>query len=202
MKKNDENKSFTYLKNVINSYYLISEKTWEKFLEICEYMEVKKGDYLCRINEIPSSFLFVNKGLLRTYILDDKGIEYNKIFFTEGMFPASIVSLLKNKPSEFELQALEDCQLIQIDFKKYRKLLKEDEDLKLFHISYLEENWLIKKEEKEVSIVQKDADERYEDFLNDHPTLESRLTQYHIASHLGITPTQLSRIRKKINICK
>lgn len=190
------------LKNVINSYYSLSDKTWQKFLEICTYIQVKKSDYLCRINEMPNSFFFVNQGLLRSYILDEKGNEYNKIFFSEGMFPASIVSLLKKQPSEFEIQALEDCQLIQIDFKRYRKLLHDSEDLKLFHISYLEQNWLIKKEEKEVSFLQKDADERYEDFLNDYPNLESRLTQYHIASHLGITPTQLSRIRKKINICK
>ncbi len=79
----------------------------------------------------------MNKGLLRTYILDEKGNEYNKIFFSEGMFPASIVSLLKNEPSEFEIQALEDCQLIEIDFKKYRELLHKSEDLKSFIISLI-----------------------------------------------------------------
>ena len=69
--------------------------------------------------------------------------------------------------------------------------------IKLFHIYYLEKNWLIHKDGREVDIVQKDADERYDEFLETYENQHSRLTQYHIASHLGITATQLSRIRKK-----
>ncbi|WGL15018.1 hypothetical protein PVT68_09520 [Microbulbifer bruguierae] len=45
--------------------------------------------------------------------------------------------------------------------------------------------------------MQEDAGARYQQFLRDFPKLAARLPQYHIASHLGITPTQLSRIRKK-----
>lgn len=194
--KNDIDK-YKYLKETMDSYYPISTKTWNELKKISKYIKVKKSNLICRTNELQDSFYFVNKGLLRFYIVDEKGSEYNKVFFSEGMFPGSMVSLLKNEPSEFEIEALEDCELIQIDFKNYRVLLKESEDLKLFQINYLEKNWLIKMESKDVSSVQKDARERYEDFLDNHPSLESRLTQYHIASHLGITPTQLSRIRKK-----
>ena len=194
--------NYKYLKEVIDSYSILSLETWNSLKSISKDIVVKKNEYICRINQIPNSFFFVNKGLLRVYILDEKGVEYNKTFFSEGMFPASMVSLLTNTPSEFEIQALEDCQLIQIDFKKYRTLLQKSEDLKLFQIYYLEKNWLMKTESKDISFVQKDAEERYKDFLQDFPKLQSRLTQYHIASHLGITPTQLSRIRKKINICK
>lgn len=195
MKKNID--KYKDLKESIDSYYQISTKTWNELKKISKLIEVKKNDLICRINELQNSFYFVNKGLLRFYNINEKGVEYNKTFFNEGMFPGSMVSLLKAEPSEFEIQALEDCQLIQIDFEKYRKLLKKSEDLKLFQIYYLEKNWLIKMESKDISIVQKDAQERYEDFQKEHPNLESRLTQYHIASHLGITPTQLSRIRKK-----
>ena len=77
--------------------------------------------------------------------------------------------------------------------------------MKLFQIYYLERNSLISKDAREVDIVQKDANERYDEFLETYEEQYSRLTQYHIDSHLGITATQLSRIRKKeskINICK
>jgi CRP-like cAMP-binding protein len=197
-----EKDSYFFLNKVINSYSDISTETWNHFKNISNYIEIKKNDYICRINEVQNSFFFVNQGLLRASAINEKGVQYNKTFFIEGMFPGSMVALLTNGLSELEIQALEDCQLIQIDFKKYRDLLKRSEDLKLFQISYLEQNWLIKMESKDISFVQKDAQERYEDFVKDFPDLESRLTQYHIASHLGITPTQLSRIRKKINLCK
>ena len=168
-------------------------------------MNVDKNDYITRFNELPSGFYFVSVGLFRLYTINEKGNEYNKSFFFENTFPGSMVSLLTNQDSNFEIQALEDSQIIHIDFKKYRELLLKYDDLKLFQIYYLESNWLISKDAREVDIVQKDADERYEEFLETYTDKLSRLTQYHIASHLGITPTQLSRIRKKrskINICK
>lgn len=74
----------------------------------------------------------------------------------------------------------------------------EESDLKLFHIFYLEKNWLMAKDAREIEIVQENAGQRYQRFLKEYPSLNSRIPQYHIASHLGITPTQLSRIRKKI----
>lgn len=181
----------------MDSYIEINNNTWEEFKNICTFMNVKKNEYICKFHEYPDGFYFVKFGLFRSYILNEKGNEYNKQFFSENTFPASMVALLTNETSNFEIQALEDSEVIHIDFKKYRELLLKYNDLKIFQIYYLETNWLISKEAREVDIVQKDAQERYEDFLETFPQLHARLTQYHIASHLGITPTQLSRIRKK-----
>jgi hypothetical protein len=74
----------------------------------------------------------------------------------------------------------------------------QKEDLKLFQIHYLEQNWLLAKDEREIEIVQDNATTRYLRFTRAYPNLVDRLPQYHIASHLGITPTQLSRIRKSL----
>jgi hypothetical protein len=41
------------------------------------------------------------------------------------------------------------------------------------------------------------ADQRYTLFKEEYPNLENLIAQYHIASYLGITATQLSRIRAK-----
>ena len=94
---------------------------------------------------------------------------------------------------------------MEIDFLAYRQLMTEKSDLKLFQIYYLEKNWLLAKDSREIEIVQEDATARYLRFIDESPALVNRLAQYHIASHLGITPTQLSRIRKNlasINLCK
>lgn len=195
-----ENKIRLALRDVLNSYYTLSDETVESIYNITTFLTVKKNDYLCRSNELQTGFYFVGSGLFRLFIIDEKGDEYNKNFFKENTLTGSVVALLKNEPSSFEIQALEDSVVLHIDFKEYRKLLLVKEDLKLFHIFYLEKNWVIIKDYREVSIVQQDAQDRYEEFLEEQPELSKRLTQYHIASHLGITPTQLSRIRKKIFI--
>ena len=92
---------------------------------------------------------------------------------------------------------LESSVIIEISFAGYRNLLLKNHDFALLHISYLEKNWVIAKDVREVEIVMEDATERYKKFLDDYPGLQDRIQQYHIASHLGITPTQLSRVRKK-----
>lgn len=59
------------------------------------------------------------------------------------------------------------------------------------------EGFFVKKEHREMSLVMNDASERYALFRQEYPDIENQVAQYHVASYLGITPTQLSRIRAK-----
>lgn len=191
--------AFDALKKVMDSYSPIGEESWAAIVAISKYRELKKQQVLYALAKTPSSFAFVYSGLFRTFIADEKGTEYNKNFFYEGTFPGSMTALLRHEPSEFAIVALEPAQIIEIDFPAYRALLHQREDLKLFQIYYLEKNWLLAKEAREIAIVQEDATQRYLKFIEDYPFLVERLPQHHIASHLGITPTQLSRIRKTLS---
>jgi CRP-like cAMP-binding protein len=56
----------------------------------------------------------------------------------------------------------------------------------------------LEKEKKELEIVLLDASQRYKIFQQEFPTLEQLIPQYHIASYLGISATQLSRIRHQM----
>jgi hypothetical protein len=59
------------------------------------------------------------------------------------------------------------------------------------------EFYFLEKEQKELEMGLLEADQRYDIFRDRFPHLESLIAQYHIASYLGISPTQLSRIRNK-----
>ncbi|MCV2403437.1 Crp/Fnr family transcriptional regulator [Marinomonas sp. C2222] len=190
--------AFIALRKSLESYAVISDDTWNELKQFCHYRELDKLSFLYKMGDVPNSFSYVYQGLFRCFICDDKGNEYNKIFFCEGMFPGSMTSLLTSSPSFLAIEAIEKSQIIEIEFAAFRQLLLEKEDLKLFQIAYLEKNWLLEKERREIEIVQENATSRYLRFLAEYPELESRIPQYHIASHLGITPTQLSRIRKKL----
>jgi CRP-like cAMP-binding protein len=197
---NDEKMSFLALRHSLESYAPISDESWEALKGISKFRSLKKHTLLYRAGDIPQSYAYIYQGLVRGFVCDDKGNEYNKKFFDEGKFPGAMSALLTNTPSKLGFDALEETLLIEIDFLAYRRLLLEHDDLKLFQISYLEKNWLLDKDEREIALVQQDASARYQQFISEFPSLVQRLPQYHIASHLGITPTQLSRIRKKLSI--
>ncbi len=184
------------LRKSMGAYAPLKESTWRALLSHCHGMRLAKHEFFCVAGSVPRSFGFVHSGLLRCYVSDGEGNEYNKIFFDEGKFPGAMAALLTSQPSKVAIQALEDTQMLSIDFEGFRGLLRQREDLMWFHIMYLEQNWLLKKEPRELALVQEDATARYRRFLREYPELNERLPLFHVASHLGITPTQLSRIRK------
>jgi CRP-like cAMP-binding protein len=195
---NDKEKAFIALRKSLCSYTSISDHTWNAFMGICKFRSLVKHSFLYNIGKIPPSYSYIYHGLVRCFSCDEKGNEYNKMFFDEGMFPGSMTALLTSTPSMLTFEAIEDSLIIEINFAAYRNLMVQNEELKLFQIYYLENNWLLAKDAREIEIVQDDATARYLQFIDKHDRLVDRLPQYHIASHLGITPTQLSRIRKKL----
>lgn len=191
----------TYLKNLkqtIESYAPISENSWKLIENITELQTLKKGETLLQNGEIAKSLHYIAKGILRTFITDEQGNFYNKNLFLENYFAGSKVSLMLQSPSNFSIEALEDCILINLNYSNYMKLIYENDDLKNFYIKHLEQNWIIEKEQREIALVMENATERYVKLLEKHPDIAERIPLLHIASHLGITPTQLSRIRKSL----
>jgi len=186
------------LKVKFNYYSPISEQSWQLIENNIEINSIKKGELLLRNGQIAKEIHFVAKGALRSFITDREGNIYNKNIFLEGDLAGSTASLIQQTPSDFSIEALEDAVLININYKKYRELIFQNDDLKNFYIAYLERNWVIEKEQREISIVMENATERYLDLLAKHPDIAERIALLHIASHLGITPTQLSRIRKTL----
>lgn len=194
----NQNKYLNNLKQTFQSYSPISEKSWKLIENISEFQALKKGETVLENGEIAKNLHFIAKGILRAYITDQQGNFYNKNLFLENSFAGSKVSLMLQNPSNFTIEALENCILININYKKFRTLINENDDLKNFYIAHLEKNWIIEKEKREVALVMKNATERYLKLIEKHPDITDRIALLHIASHLGITPTQLSRIRRTL----
>ncbi len=191
-------KYISELKVKLESYAQISVESWSLIESIIKFQELEKDEILLRNGQIAKNIHFVCKGALRAYVTDYDGNIYNKNIFLETDFAGSTVSYLLSTPSNFTLEALESTILISLDYKKYRHFIDNNIDLKNFYIAYLENNWVIEKEQREVSLVMENATERYLKLLSKHPNIDQRIQQLHLASHLGITPTQLSRIRKDL----
>lgn len=194
----DKNKYLLQLKTTFNSYAPISEESWLIIQALVRFEFVKHGEIILRAGQTARNLHYICKGSLRAFIGGGEGNVYNKNIFLEGQFAGSKVSYLLNKPSNFTLEGIEDSVLISMNYKKYREAIESYRDLKDFYIAYLERNWVIEKEQREVSIVMENGTTRYLQLLSQHPDIDKRIPQRHIASHLGITPTQLSRIRKNL----
>ncbi len=164
---------------------------------LLEIIEVKRSDFLFREGDRVHHACFLLKGVIRVYYNKD-GNEYNKTFFIPGSFPTPLTALLTNGVSELDFQALADCVIVRFPYRKFKDLFDEHRSLERLMLRILEQLW-IKKERHDIHMVTNDATENYLIFREDFPGLEQQIPQYHIASYLGITPIQLSRIRAKLS---
>ncbi|MGH2665976.1 Crp/Fnr family transcriptional regulator [Flavobacterium sp.] len=185
-------------KTTFLGYYPVSQESFSLIESLIQFQELKKDEVLLHEGEVAKNIHFVCKGAMIAYFSDAEGNTYNKNIFLENQFAGSTVSMLLKVPSQFTLQAIEDCIIITINYRRYKELIYQHDDVKNFYIAYLERNWIIEKEQREISIVMENAAVRYLKLLKTHPDIDKRIPLQHIASHLGITPTQLSRIRKEL----
>lgn len=86
-------------------------------------------------------------------------------------------------------------EILEFDYRRWMQIRENHPCWDRFLIKLLEKGYSTK-EKRERELLHLDADERYAIFLEEYPTLESRVKQHMIASYLGITPESLSRIRK------
>lgn len=188
----------SFLKRILNQYYPVRDTSISALMQIARIHDLQKGQTLLPIGNVSRQIHVLYSGVVVSYYINNDGTLYHKNIFLAGNFVGSMVSAIAQQPSEFALEVIENATLISFDYIRYRQLINQHTDLKDFYIAYLEKNWVVDKERRELDIVLKNAQERYLDFMTMHPQIEERIPLHYIASHLGITPTQLSRIRKKL----
>lgn len=182
----------------MEQYAPLSEDARQAFAGLLHFRELEKKEVYLAQGEVPQKIAFVSHGLLSYYTIQENGDVVIKRFFAENSFVASTAALVKQTPGIFAIEALEDSLLMEFRFEQFKELMHQHIDLAFFWINYLEENWVARKEELEITLKYLTAKERYLDFIESNPTLVKRLRQHHIAAYLGVTPTQLSRIRKEL----
>lgn len=159
--------------------------------------KIRKKQYLLQEGNICSHLAFVEKGLLRSYNVDEKGIEHMIHFAWEGWWMADMLSFLSNEPSTYHIDAIEEAELLlisQTDFEEM--LLKVPVMERYFRILF--QNNIISKERRLISSISNSAEEKYIHLIATNPELIKRIPQQLVASYLGITPETLSRIKKKL----
>ena len=157
----------------------------------------KKGAFFLAEGQICKQVGFITKGLMRYYINHD-GEEKTYAFSREGQYVCNYESFLPQNPSVKIIQALEDCEVLVIshsDLQTFYAQVSEGERYGRIAIETVFLQML-----KDINSFYTETPEvRYERFLLDHPDLQQRISQYHIASFVGVKPQSLSRIRKRIS---
>ena len=159
---------------------------------------LKKGEFLLREGEVSKYGVFVTRGCLRSYTVDNKGKEHIIQFAPEEWWTGNLASMRNNAPSAYFIDAIENTDVLQQDRAGFLAVMENIPLFKaMFNLGI--ERSATAKEHRIIAALSASAEERYKGFLQKYPTIAQRVPQHMLASYLGISPETLSRIRKQMS---
>ena len=158
--------------------------------------KLRRKQYIVQEGDVCKYISFVDKGLLRTYTVDAKGAEHIVQFAPEGWWTTDMYSYLTGEPSQENIEALEDSELLLLDRGNMERMVEVVPKMERFFRIMLQNNY-VATHRRVVHSLSQLAEEMYADFVQRYPDIVQRVPQRMIASYLGITPAFLSRIRAR-----
>ena len=163
--------------------------------------KLRKKQYLLQEGDACKYLAFVEIGLVRSYNVDDKGIEHMLQFAWEGWWISDTYSFLSGESAAYNIDAIDDAELLLITLPHFEEMMLQVPRMERYFRILFQKN-IISKERRLLSSISLPAEEKYTRLLDTHPELVQRIPQNLIASYLGITPETLSRIRKTLALKK
>jgi CRP-like cAMP-binding protein len=179
----------------LSAIHPLKPDTWAALEPLFQTVRVAKGEHLAPAGRPATRLGLLEVGWVRAYYVSADGTEYSKYLFHGPALVGDYASLLTGEPVRTPQQALSECIVHLADWPRVQRLFDRHRDLERLARRFAELLYL-ENERRELELVTLSATERLRLLLERHPTIEQDLPKYQIAAHLGITPTQLSRIRK------
>ena len=151
------------------------------------------GHRLLQPGQVSRRVYFLASGLVRGYTLLH-GREVSSWFMREGDFVISIASFYTQTPGEECLELLEAGHGVSLGYEQLQDLYQTFPGFN-FHGRVLTERYYVLSERRARHLRARPAADRYRQLLDDFPDVFQRVAVQHIASHLGMAPETLSRLR-------
>lgn len=158
---------------------------------------LRKKQYLLQEGDVWRNHAFVSQGLVRTYSVDEKGCEHVIAFAMENWWTGDRESLLSGQPTRFNIDAIEDSEIILFEKTKFEQICKE---IPAFNdmVNAIIDRSFVASQKRIHDAISMTVEERYANWVQRYPAYALRVPQNMIASYLGITRETLSRIRHKL----
>lgn len=182
-----------------NSY--IEHPEIERWRELCvnegELYRYSKGEEFVSIGRVARYIGYVKSGTLKYIAYDDNGIEHVVGLEFAREFVADFPFSLRGEPSRVSIIADSECEIYRFPVRILAERIKSDATLSDL-VTKSTELLFSQTYNRYLSLYCQSPEQRYQTLVCHHPDIIERFSLKDIASFLNVTPTYLSRIRKKL----
>ena len=181
----------------INKFISLTVEEENILLSKIVHRNYLKDQYILQQGDVCKSSNFINSGCTKTFYMDKKGQEHIVMFSIEDWWTSDLGSFITQTPSDFNVQCIENTELIQFTHDSLEDLYKQIPKLERLFRKIVERAFVASQKRivRNFSLTTK---ERYQIFKKTYPKIDQRIPQYMIASYLGITKEFLSKIKNQL----
>lgn len=187
----------TLLLENIAKHVSLNADEQERVLGLIQTENYKAKTILLKEGQICTHSFFVLKGVLRSYTVDENGVEHVVSFACPGWWIADMYSFLSQRPGQLYIETNEDSEVILLSKENQEKLYLEVPKLERF-FRILIENSLVANQQRLIDNMSFTAEARYDKFTKKYAELVHCLPQKQIASYIGVTPEFFSKMKARL----
>lgn len=165
-------------------------------LDIFHLKHFQKGEYFKQSSKVSTELGFIVEGSVRHYAVKNNGDELTGKILYKNNFVSDIISVRTKERTPLSTIAWEPTVMLVASFNEVRKLLEVNLTLNRLIREHMADR-VVDLAKLHLLFLTGTAKDRYNFILENNPSLLKNVPLRFIASMIGITATQLSRIRKK-----
>ncbi len=184
------------LENIAKHVSLTLEEQ-ERVLSFTEPFQFKAKTILLKSGDVCTHSYFVTKGILRSYNMDQNGVEHVVSFACPGWWIADMYSFLSQRPGQLYIEVNEDTEVLSISKENQEKMYLAVPKMERF-FRIIIENSLVASQQRLIDNMSFTAEARYDKFLKKFSDLAHLIPQKQIASYIGVTPEFFSKMKARL----
>jgi CRP-like cAMP-binding protein len=170
----------------------------QEILSVFSEKKYLKGEIFKAEGSVQHELGFLVEGSSRSYFINEKGDEITDGVLQSNNFLADIVSIRTKEKSPYIIELLENSLMFTAPMNEVWNLLEKNISFNILMREYMGER-AMELVKRYFLFLNGSAKERYEYLISSNPTLLQKYPLKYVASMIGVTPTQLSRIRNERN---
>ena len=183
--------------NKIKSAIDLSSDAEEHIHSIATERQVSKGDVLIQEGQMVNKTYFVMNGSLRSFCTDQEGKEHTLQFAIKDWWISDFTAIYNRVPASLTVECIADSTVIEFNARELEEIYDRFPAFEPYQRKNLQRH-IVSLNKRILNQMQLTALARYQLFLEQYPDIEQSISNYHIASYLGMTQQSLSRVRAEM----